>query len=61
MNIAHDLTKKQKEELKEKIEEAQEKEQNDQSGGMDILAVKPTSELLYQKNPEKKILRNKII
>lgn len=32
INISHDLTKKQKEELKEIIEEAQKKEQNDQSG-----------------------------
>ena len=32
INISYDLTKKQKEELKEKIEEAQKKEQNDQSG-----------------------------
>ena len=47
VNIAHDLTKKQKEELKEKIEEAQEKEQNNQSGGMDVLGVRPTSELVY--------------
>ena len=30
VNIAHDLTMKQKQELKEKIEDAQEKEQNDQ-------------------------------
>ena len=33
INIAHDLTKKQKEELQEKIKEAQEKEENDQSAG----------------------------
>ena len=32
INIAHDLTKKQKEELQEKIKEAQEKEENDHSG-----------------------------
>ena len=32
ITIAHDLTKKQKEELQEKIKEAQEKEENDQSG-----------------------------
>ena len=32
INIAHDLTKKQKEELQEKIKEAHEREQNDQSG-----------------------------
>ena len=31
INIAHDLTKKQKEELQEKIKEAQEKEETDQS------------------------------
>ena len=32
VNVAHDLTKKQKEELKGKIEEAQQKEQNDHLG-----------------------------
>ena len=32
INIAHDLTKKQKEELQEKIKEAHDREQNDQSG-----------------------------
>ena len=32
INIAHDLTKKQKEELQEKIKEAQAKEENYQSG-----------------------------
>ena len=31
INIAHDLTKKQKEELQEKIKEAQDKEENYQS------------------------------
>ena len=31
-HIAHDLTKKQKEELQEKIKEAHDREQNDQSG-----------------------------
>ena len=32
INIAHDLTKKQKEELQEKNKEARKREQNDQSG-----------------------------
>ena len=33
INIAHDLTKKQKEELQEKLKEAQEKEENSQGNG----------------------------
>ena len=32
INIAHDLTKKQKEELHKKIKEGHDREQNDQSG-----------------------------
>ena len=50
ITVIHDLTVKQKEELKDKIEEAREKERSDESGEFMYHVCRPPLELVYQKD-----------
>ena len=59
INIAHDLTKKQKEELQEKIKEAHDREQNDQSGEWMYCVRGPPWNWYVEKNPNEKVLKEK--
>ena len=56
--ITHDLTKRQKDELKQLVEQAKEKEKEDQYRGIHVSCKRTTMELVYKEDTQEKVERS---